>query len=67
MRVCKSIEEINLTVRSYTVLKRYGINSLDQLANMSESELNKVRNLGKASLQNIKEVLAEEGLELRKE
>lgn len=61
-----TVEELDLSVRSYNCLKRAGINTVDELAQKSEEELMKVRNLGKKSLEEVKKKLAELGLSLRK-
>lgn len=60
-----SIEELDLSVRSYNCLKRASINSVQDLANKTEDEMNKVRNLGKKSLDEILKKLDELGLSLR--
>lgn len=61
-----TVEELDLSVRSYNCLKRAGINSVDELIKKTEEDLMKVRNLGKKSLAEIKEKLGELGLSLRK-
>ncbi|HKM43011.1 MAG TPA: DNA-directed RNA polymerase subunit alpha [Limnochordia bacterium] len=61
-----TVEELDLSVRSYNCLKRAGINSVDELIRKSEEDMMKVRNLGKKSLQEIKEKLGDLGLSLRK-
>ncbi|MCK9524388.1 MAG: DNA-directed RNA polymerase subunit alpha [Limnochordia bacterium] len=61
-----TVEELDLSVRSYNCLKRAGINSVDELVRKSEEDMMKVRNLGKKSLQEIKEKLGDLGLSLRK-
>ncbi|WP_425445957.1 DNA-directed RNA polymerase subunit alpha [Dethiothermospora halolimnae] len=61
-----TIEELDLSVRSYNCLKRAGINTVDELAQKSEEDMMKVRNLGKKSLQEVEKKLAELGLGLRK-
>jgi len=61
-----TVEELDLSVRSYNCLKRAGINSVDELIRKTEEDMMKVRNLGKKSLQEIKERLADLGLSLRK-
>ena len=66
-RLDTTIEELDLTVRSYNCLKRAGINSVAELANKSEEDMNKVRNLGRKSLKEIKEKLASLGLGFNKE
>ncbi|MGL4484712.1 MAG: DNA-directed RNA polymerase subunit alpha [Anaerovoracaceae bacterium] len=59
------IEELELSVRSYNCLKRDDINFVGQLAEKTESEIMKVRNLGKKSLDEVKLKLDELGLGLR--
>ncbi len=59
------IEELDLSVRSYNCLKRAGINTVDDLIRRTEEDMMKVRNLGKKSLQEVKEKLAALGLSLR--
>ena len=61
-----TIEELDLSVRSYNCLKRAGINSVDELTQKSEDDMMKVRNLGKKSLEEVEHKLAELGLGLRK-
>ncbi len=63
--VDKPVEELDLSVRSYNCLKRAGINTVGELINRSEEELMKVRNLGKKSLEEVKQKLAEYELNLR--
>ncbi|MDD5944300.1 MAG: DNA-directed RNA polymerase subunit alpha [Clostridia bacterium] len=60
-----SIEELDLSVRSYNCLKRAGINTVEDLACKTEEEMMKVRNLGKKSLEEVLNKLAELGLSLR--
>lgn len=60
-----SIEELDLSVRSYNCLKRAGINSVDDLTNRSEEDMMKVRNLGRKSLEEVLNKLAELGLSLK--
>jgi DNA-directed RNA polymerase subunit alpha len=62
-----TIEELDLSVRSYNCLKRAGINTVQELANKSEEDMMKVRNLGRKSLEEVKNKLDELGLGLRKE
>lgn len=62
-----TIEELDLSVRSYNCLKRAGINTVLELTNKSEDDMMKVRNLGRKSLEEVKAKLAELGLSLRKE
>ena len=52
-----TIDELDLSVRSYNCLKRAGLNTVAELAAKSEEEMIKVRNLGKKSLKEIKEKL----------
>lgn len=61
-----TVEELDLSVRSYNCLKRAAINTVDELVRKSEEDMMKVRNLGKKSLAEIKEKLDELGLSLRK-
>src|SRR5690625_888899 len=60
-----SIEELDLSVRSYNCLKRAGINTVEELTHRTEEDMMKVRNLGKKSLQEVKEKLAALNLTLR--
>lgn len=62
-----SIEDLPLSVRSYNCLKRAGINYVHELTQRTENEMVKVRNLGKKSLEEVQQVLADRGLSLRKE
>lgn len=57
-----TIEELDLSVRSYNCLKRAGIQTVQELAAKSEDDMIKVRNLGKKSLKEVKEKLVELGL-----
>ncbi|GGI00988.1 DNA-directed RNA polymerase subunit alpha [Mammaliicoccus vitulinus] len=57
----------DLSVRSYNCLKRAGINSVQELADKSEADMMKVRNLGRKSLEEVKYKLEDLGLGLRKE
>ncbi|MDQ9748310.1 DNA-directed RNA polymerase subunit alpha C-terminal domain-containing protein, partial [Acinetobacter baumannii] len=61
----KSIDDLELSVRSYNCLKRANINTVGQLTQKSEDDMMKVRNLGKKSLDEVKLKLAELGLGLR--
>ncbi len=61
-----TIEELELSVRSSNCLKRAGINSAGELVSKTEDDLMKVRNLGKKSLQEIKDKLDEIDLSLKK-
>ena len=62
-----TIEELELSVRSFNCLKRAGINTVEDLINKSEDDMMKVRNLGKKSLDEVKDRLDDLGLSLRKE
>lgn len=62
-----TIEELDLSVRSYNCLKRAGINTVQELTNKSESDMMKVRNLGRKSLDEVKSKLSNLGLSLREE
>jgi DNA-directed RNA polymerase subunit alpha len=61
----RTIEELDLSVRSYNCLKRAGINTVQDLTEKSEAEMMKVRNLGKKSLDEVKIKLVELGLGLK--
>ena len=60
-----TIEELDLSVRSYNCLKRAGINTVQELAGKSMDDMMKVRNLGKKSLEEVERKLNELGLNLR--
>jgi DNA-directed RNA polymerase subunit alpha len=62
-----TIEELDLSVRSYNCLKRAGINTVQELITKTEEDMMKVRNLGRKSLEEVQEKLAELGLSLRQE
>ena len=62
-----TIEELDLSVRSFNCLKRAGINTVEDLINKTEEEMMKVRNLGKKSLDEVINKLHSFGLELRSE
>ena len=49
-----TIEELDLSVRSYNCLKRAGINTVQELTNKTEEDMMKVRNLGRKSLDEVK-------------
>ena len=59
-----SIDELELSVRSYNCLKRAGINTVDELTNKTSDDMMKVRNLGRKSLEEVLAKLKELGLEL---
>jgi DNA-directed RNA polymerase subunit alpha len=60
-----TIEELDLSVRSYNCLKRAGINSVEELTRKTEEDMMKVRNLGRKSLEEVKQKLESLGLSLR--
>jgi DNA-directed RNA polymerase subunit alpha len=62
-----TIEELDLSVRSYNCLKRAGIHTVQELIGKSEDDMMKVRNLGRKSLEEVQEKLAELGYSLRSE
>ena len=62
-----TIEELDLSVRSYNCLNRAGINTIQELTNKSEAEMIKVRNLGRKSLEEVKQKLANLELSLRQD
>jgi len=62
-----TIEELDLSVRSFNCLKRAGINTVDDLINKSEEEMMKIRNLGKKSFDEVKEKLKTLGFNLSSE
>jgi DNA-directed RNA polymerase subunit alpha len=59
------VEQLNLSVRSFNCLKRAGISKVSELLDMTEDEIIKMRNFGKKSLDEIKQVLEDRGLSLR--
>ena len=59
-----SIDELELSVRSYNCLKRAGINTVQELCSKTPDEMMKVRNLGRKSLDEVLEKLKELGLKL---
>lgn len=62
-----SIDDLDFSVRSYNCLKRYGINTVGELVNMTEEEMMKINNLGRKSLKEIKEKIEGMGLSFRKD
>lgn len=60
-----TIEELELSVRSYNCLKRANINTVEELTEKTEEDMMKFRNLGKKSLEEVKNKLAELGLGLK--
>ena len=61
-----TIEELDMSVRSYNCLKRAGINTVQELTQRTEEDMMKVRNLGRKSLEEVMEKLSELQLSLRK-
>jgi len=60
-----TIDELELSVRSYNCLKRAGINTVGELCNKTPDDMMKVRNLGRKSLEEVLAKLQELGLGLR--
>ena len=60
-----SIEELDLSVRSYNCLKRAGMNTVEDLTNRSEEDMMKVRNLGRKSLEEVLNKMVTLGLTFR--
>ena len=62
-----TIEELDLSVRSFNCLKRAGINTVQDLINKSEEDMMKVRNLGRKSLEEVVNKLNSLGFNLSKD
>lgn len=62
-----TIEDLDLSVRSFNCLKRAGINTVEDLINKSEEDMMKVRNLGRKSLEEVVQKLNSLGFSLQKE
>ena len=62
-----TIEELDMSVRSFNCLKRAGIDTVEDLTNRTEEDMIKVRNLGKKSLEEVVQKLHSLGLDLKKE
>lgn len=62
-----SIDDLDLSVRSFNCLKRAGIDTVEDLTNRTEEDMIKVRNLGKKSLEEVIQKLHSLGLDLKKE
>ena len=62
-----SIDDLDFSVRAYNCLKRAGVNSLGDLTSKSESEMMKIRNLGKKSLKEVIDKIKEMGLKFRED
>lgn len=61
-----TVEELDMSVRSFNCLKRAGIDTVEDLINRTEEDMMKVRNLGKKSLEEVIQKLESLGLSLRK-
>ena len=62
-----TIEELDMSVRSFNCLKRAGIDTVEDLTNRTEEDMIKVRNLGKKSLEEVIQKLHSLGLDLKSE
>jgi DNA-directed RNA polymerase subunit alpha len=62
--LARSVEELELSVRSYNCLKNANIRTIGELVQKTEAEMLKTKNFGRKSLNEIKEILAEMGLSL---
>ena len=62
-----TIEELDLSVRSFNCLKRAGIDTVEDLINRTEEDMIKVRNLGRKSLEEVVQKLSSLGLCLKKD
>ena len=62
-----TIEELDLSVRSFNCLKRAGIDTVEDLINRTEEDMIKVRNLGRKSLEEVIQKLSSLGLSLKKD
>ena len=60
-----SIDELELSVRSYNCLKRAGINTVEELINKTPEDMMKVRNLGRKSLEEVQSKISELGFHFR--
>ena len=64
-KINMSIDDLDLTVRSYNCLKRAGISTVEELTQKTEEEMSRVRNLGKKSLKEVKEELQARNLSFK--
>ena len=62
-----TIEDLDLSVRSFNCLKRAGIDTVEDLINRTEDDMIKVRNLGRKSLEEVIQKLSSLGLSLKKD
>jgi DNA-directed RNA polymerase subunit alpha len=60
------ITDLELSVRSFNCLKRQGIHTVQELTQLSRTEIENIKNLGKKSLREIIKILLEKGYELKK-
>lgn len=60
-----NLDELELSVRAYCSLKRAGINTTEDLCNMTVDDMCKVRNLGRRCLQEVIDVMKSQGLKFR--
>lgn len=60
-----TVEELDLSVRSYNCIKRAGLNNVEELTRKTEEDMMKVRNLGRKSLEEVKQKLSNLGLSFR--
>jgi len=61
------IEELDLTVRAYNVLKREGINTIGEVVKLSVGEVLDMRNMGEGGLRSVQDRLTAHGLKLRED
>lgn len=59
-----TLDEMDLSIRTYNCLKRYGLFTLKQILDMGEAKLRTVRNLGEKSIQELKDKVKEYGHQL---
>lgn len=59
------LEQMELSARSYNCLKKEGVDTVEQLLELSEDDLSRIRNMGQKSVQEVKEKLAKLGLSLK--
>ncbi|MFR4763905.1 MAG: DNA-directed RNA polymerase subunit alpha C-terminal domain-containing protein, partial [Anaerococcus obesiensis] len=67
MELSKTIEELDLSLRSFNCLKRAGYNTVGEIIEKSESELKDIKNFGKKSLEEVIDKIHSLGLSLREE
>ena len=59
------IEEVEFSVRAYNCLKRHGVHTIQDLVDMTELEVTKIRNLGKKSLKEVIDKVSDLGLKFK--